>query len=392
MKILVVCQHYYPEPFRVSDMCEGLLKTGHEVFVVTGVPNYPEGKVYADYRNGKNRDEVINGVRVHRCFTIARRNGAIFRFLNYYSFAISSKRYVKKLKENFDVVLVNQLSPVMMANAGIAYKKKHGKKLVLYSLDLWPESLVAGGISQKSFLYRHYKKVSEKIYGQADKIFVTSKMFSDYFAAQFGITDTEYLPQYAEDMFLPDACKKTPDGNIDLMFAGNVGAVQSVETVIGAARLTQDIKNLRFHIVGDGSELDNIKKLAEGLKNVFFYGRKPVEEMPKIYSMADAMLLTLNDNRVLSYTLPGKAQAYMAAGKPIIGAIDGEAQTVLSDAKCGFCGKAGDADELADNIRKFIACENKAELAENARNYYLKNFAKERFFNRLISVLSDNAK
>ena len=392
MKILVVCQHYYPEPFRVSDMCEGFLKAGHEVFVVTGVPNYPEGKVYADYRKGKNRDEVINGVRVHRCFTIARRNGAIFRFLNYYSFAISSKRYVKKLKENFDVVLVNQLSPVMMANAGIAYKKKHGKKLVLYSLDLWPESLTAGRIANGSLLYKHYKKVSKKIYEQADKIFTTSKMFSDYFSAQFGIADTEYLPQYAEDMFSPEACKKVSDGNIDLMFAGNVGAVQSVETVIDAARLTQDIKNLRWHILGDGSELENIKKSAEGLNNVFFYGRKPVEEMPKYYSMADAMLLTLNKNEVLSYTLPGKAQTYMAAAKPIIGAIGGESQTVIREANCGFCGESGDAESLAENVRKFIACENKSELAENARNYYLKNFAKEKFFDRLISVLSENAK
>nr|MBO4517903.1 glycosyltransferase WbuB [Clostridia bacterium] len=119
MKILVICQNYYPEQFRITDICEELSQLGNDVSVVTGLPNYPEGKIFNGYKYGKKRDEIINGVKVHRCFTIGRRSGAIFRFLNYYSFALSSKWYVKKLKEKFDVVLVNQLSPVMMANAGV---------------------------------------------------------------------------------------------------------------------------------------------------------------------------------------------------------------------------------------------------------------------------------
>ena len=154
MKILVICQYYSPEPFRHSDICEELVKRGHEVTVVTGLPNYPMGKIYDGFRHGKKRDEQINGVKIHRCFIIGRRHGAIFRFLNYYSYAISSHFYVKHLKDDFDVVFVNQLSPVMMAKAGITYKKKHNKKLVLYCLDLWPESLVAGGITRGSFIYK----------------------------------------------------------------------------------------------------------------------------------------------------------------------------------------------------------------------------------------------
>lgn len=383
MKILVICQNYYPEQFRITDICEELVKRGNEVAVVTGLPNYPEGKIFNGYRHGKKRDEVINGVKVHRCFTVGRKHGIIFRFLNYYSFAISSKKYAKKIKEDFDIVLVNQLSPVMMANAGIAYKKKHNKKLVLYCLDLWPESLIAGGIKRNSIIYKHYHKVSEKIYKQCDKILVTSKCFSDYFREEFGIENTAYLPQYAEDLFSAEDCRKTPDENLDLMFAGNIGAAQSVETIIGAAKLTQDIPNLRWHIVGDGSELENIKKSAEGLNNVYFYGRQPLEKMPEFYAKSDAMLVTLKKDPVLSYTLPGKVQTYMAAGKPIVGAIDGETKRIIEEADCGICSASEDVESLVENLKTFIRQGGLADKSENAINFYNKNFTKDSFFEKL---------
>ena len=383
MKILVICQNYYPEQFRITDICEELVKRGNEVAVVTGLPNYPEGKIFNGYRHGKKRDEVINGVKIHRCFTVGRKHGVIFRFLNYYSFAISSKKYAKKIKEDFDIVLVNQLSPVMMANAGIAYKKKHNKKLVLYCLDLWPESLIAGGIKRNSLIYKHYHKVSEKIYRKCDKILVTSKCFSDYFKEEFGIENTEYLPQYAEDLFSAEDCKKTPDENLDLMFAGNIGAAQSVETIIGAAKHTQDIPNLRWHIVGDGSELENIKKSAKGLNNVYFYARQPLEKMPEFYAKSDAMLVTLKNDPVLSYTLPGKVQTYMAAGKPIVGAIDGETKRIIEEAECGICSASEDVESLVENLKTFIQQGGMAEKSENAINFYNQNFTKDSFFERL---------
>ena len=119
MKILVVCQYYHPEPFRISDICEELTKQGHEIFVITGIPNYPMGVIYPGYEKGQKRDEIINGVKVHRCFTIGRKSGIIKRILNYYSYAISSTLYASKIRDEFDLVIVNQLSPVMMAYAGI---------------------------------------------------------------------------------------------------------------------------------------------------------------------------------------------------------------------------------------------------------------------------------
>lgn len=385
MNILVICQYYKPEPFAISDICESLVKEGHNVTVVTGIPNYPMGKIYKGYRFFKKRKENISGVNIHRCFTIGRRSGAIWRVINYFSFAISSILFINTLKGDFDVVFVNQLSPVLMAEAALKYKKKHNKKLVLYCLDLWPESLIIGGIKPDSLIYNIFKKISQKLYSGADKILITSKSFAEYFSSVFGIKETHYLPQFADTMFSIENCKKEPDGNIDLLFAGNIGKVQSIDTIIKAAALTTDIKNLKWHIVGDGSELEHCKSLAKAIsaENVVFHGRKPLSEMPDIYSKADAMLITLKDESVIAKTLPGKVQSYMAAGKPIIGAIGGETQLVINEAECGFCGDPEDAEQLSQNVRAFIACENKTELALNSREYYEKNFLKEKFIKDL---------
>lgn len=387
MKILVICQYYYPEPFRHSDICEELVRRGHNVTVVAGLPNYPMGEIYQGYRKGKKRDEVLNGVKVHRCFTIGRKHGIIYRFLNYYSYAISSTGYVKSLKGDYDVVFVNQLSPVMMAKAAMAYKKKYGTEVVLYCLDLWPESLVVGGVKRGSTIYQYFHRVSEKLYQQADRIIVTSRSFSDYFEKEFGISKTEYLPQYAEAIFTPKQCHKQKHGFIDLMFAGNVGAAQSVDTIIQAAKLTSDIPNLRWHIVGDGSELKHLKAMAAGMEQVIFHGRKSLEEMPKYYAMADAMLVTMKKDPVLSMTLPGKVQTYMAAGKPIIGAIDGETQFVIADAQCGICTSAENAKALAESVRKFIGMDQEL-LGNNSRSYYDGHFEKQEFIQRLERYLN----
>ena len=393
-KILVVCQYYKPEPFRISDICEEMVRRGHEVQVVTGYPNYPEGVLYDGYGKGKKIDEVINGVRVHRCYTVPRQTGALKRMLNYYSYVISSVRYAvsKKCKASdnkpFDVVFCNQLSPVMMAHAAIAYKKKYKVPAVMYCLDLWPESLIAGGVARESILYKYYHFVSKIIYRKMDKVLITSRMFSEYLQNEFGIEEEriEYLPQYAEGIF-EKVESKEETGTFDFMFAGNLGAVQSVDTIIGAAALLKD-EPVRFHIIGSGSDLERLQKLGENEENVIFYGRRPLEEMPSFYEKADAMLITLQADPVLSMTLPGKVQSYMAVGKPIIGAIDGETKKVIEDAKCGYCGKADDTEALAENIRKFIKNPEKDLMGENARDYYEKHFEQEKFMDQFEGKLN----
>lgn len=393
-RILVICQYYYPEPFRVKDICEEMVRRGYEVQVVTGYPNYPEGILYKGYEKRKRIDEYINGVRVHRCYTIPRKTGVLYRVLNYYSYVLSSLTYILSPKciasdgKPFDAVYCNQLSPVMMAEAAILYKKKYKVPVVLYCLDLWPESLIAGGITRKSKVYRYYHYVSKRIYKSMDRILITSRLFSKYFRDEFGILEDKivYLPQYAEDIFV-DIDRKEENGTFDFLFAGNIGKVQSVETILEAARLLEG-EPVKFHIVGGGAHLERLQKIGKNMKNVEFYGRRPLEDMPEFYGKADAMLVTLQADPILSLTLPGKVQSYMAAGKPVIGAADGETKAVIDAAQCGYCGKASNSKELASNIRRFITEADRKVMGKNARIFYEEHFMEDMFMNTLERELS----
>lgn len=392
MKILVACQYYAPEPFRISDICEALAEQGNDVTVVTGTPNYPEGEIYPGYEKGARADEVIGGVRVHRCPLIPRKSGAVYRFLNYYSFVWSSRRYLRKMKEDFDVVFVNQLSPVMMAEGALAWAKRNHRRCVLYCLDLWPESLLAGGIGQGSPIYQLFLRISRRIYRSADGILVSSRGYAEYFREKFQIENVRYLPQYAEDLFgeLPQPTEEKQ--TVDFLFAGNVGSGQSVETIVEAARLLKNERTIHIHIVGGGISLEKCRILAEGLPNITFYGRQKLEQMPRYYAMADVFLVSLVKDPVLSMCLPGKVQSYLAAGKPVVGAIDGEAARVIREAECGMCAPAEDPETLAELIRRMAAQPKlRKQYGENARRYYRAHFQKEKFISDLAAVLQENA-
>lgn len=386
MKILVISQHFYPEQFRINDICKELVDRGNDVTVLTGRPNYPQGKIYPGYEKIKKEPEIYNGIKVLRVKERPRKNGAINLFLNYYSYSSKSKKYVKKLDKDYDVVFINQTSPIMQAKAGLEYKKRYGAKVVLYCLDLWPASLSAGGISGGP-IYKFYTKVSKNIYSKVDKILVTSKMFEKYLTEELNIkTKIDYLPQYAEDMFSNLKKSKKTKKCFDIVFAGNVGKMQSVETIIESAKLLQEYP-VKFHIVGGGSDLENCKNRAKGLKNIKFYGQLPLDDMPKYYKMADAMLVTLKNDDLISYTLPGKVQTYMSAGKPIIACGKNELKNVIEQAKCGFCASPEDAEDLKNCIVKFIKYKDKEKLANNSRKYYEKNFQKEKIINKLLKEL-----
>lgn len=391
MKILVICQHYWPEPYPLPDVCEELVKRGHKVDIITDIPNYPMGETYPEYANHQRRSEEHNGVNIIRTFTIPRRHNSMFRLLNYYSYAISSTMYAERLKEDYDVVFTNQTSPVMMSSAAFAYAKKHHKKVVMYCMDLWPACLAAGGLSENSPIYKFFGRVSKNLYTKADEILISSQMFRDYLVRQHSVDKNKisYLPQYAATQFETISPVFTNKETVILMFAGNVGAAQSLSTVIEAADILKEKKSLSWHIVGDGSELDNLKAMAasKGLTNVIFHGRKPPEEMPKYYAMADAMLATLTSDPFISLTLPNKVQTYMAAGKPIIGSANGEIPQTIAEAQCGYCAKAEDAHGLAEAVQKFLQDKDKQKLGNNAKDFYLRYFTKTQFMDSLENVL-----
>ena len=396
MNILVYSQYYYPESFRANDICEALVGMGDKVKVVAGTPNYPMGHTFEDYKNGKNRDQNINGVDIHRCPTISRRNNFLFRLLNYLSYPLSSKKYSHKIPPTEDVVLVYQLSPVTMAEAAVERAKKYKKPLVLYCLDIWPESLKTGGITDKSLLYKYYFRKSKNIYKKCDKILITSKSFKKYLIDNFNIDENKiiYLPQHAESIFSPRQCIKKPEEKYEFIFAGNIGKAQHLEVIVEAAEHLRKIKSIHFTILGDGSEINNVKKLIfdKGLDNISILGRKPLNEMPEYYKKADAMLVTLVRDSAVSLTLPGKVQTYMAAGKPIIGAINGEAEKIITEANCGLCGPAENSKVLAENILRFIKEPNKKKYSTNSYDYYKRYFEKNIIMKKLKEFLADEIK
>lgn len=389
MKILIVTQYYWPENSRVTDIAESLQKEGNEVTVLTGLPNYPQGYIYDGYRKGENRIQEHNDVRIVRAKLIERRHDPIHRILNYYSFPYYALKIAKKLPGDFDLVLAMEESPIMLVRPAIKYAKKYKKPLVMYEMDLWPESLLAGGISNKSLIYKHYKKVSAKIYSKCDKILTSTKEHISYIKELPGCKDLdiEYLPQYADTVFEENNFGNEDNGVIDLMFAGNIGKAQSVDTIIKAAALLKNDVRFKFHIVGAGSELDNIKNLAAELKtdNVIFYGQRPLEDMPGLYKIADAMLVTLEYKPYANMTIPGKVQSYMAAGKPIIGAINGSCANFINNNNVGYTCPSGDSVALA-NLIKNLDLKELQVIGEHSKDVYSKKYSKSIFMKRLIST------
>lgn len=386
MKILIISQRYWPENFRITDIAENLVKLGHDVTVLTGLPNYPKGYVYPEYKKRKNRIQNHNGVNIIRVREIARRHNIIFRFLNYYSFLLNANARVKRLKNDYDVVFINELSPITSSIPGIKYAKKHNKNILMYEMDLWPESLLAGGIKKDSFLYNHYKKVSSKIYSKCNKILVSTKEHIEYIhnLPHCGHIQIECLPQYAENFFETKSIKKTKTDTFNVMFAGNIGKAQCVDTIVKSASILKNNSKIQFHILGDGLELKRCEELAQelNLNNIAFYGNKPINEMPYFYNLADVMLVTLDNSPYSLFTIPGKVQTYMASGKPIIGCIEGATANLILEAECGECCKSKDFKSLANLILKF-SNKNLNFYSSNSFNYYLKHYNSKMFFAKL---------
>lgn len=404
MRILVSCQHYWPEPFNTGDVCEALVARGHEVTVITALPNtgMPGNDIPDEWRDPARRDAVRNGVRVIRADLHPRLTGGANRVRNYLTFWRNANKIARSLGDGYDVALGYQFSPVMQADPALVWAKKNNKKALLYCFDLWPASLLAGGFKESSLPFRWMRSVSKRIYSQADRIAVTSPLFDDYFRSELelSIPDSAYLPQYADDAFLAAPAGRAPEGydpvKTNFTFAGNVGQAQSVETIIEAAGLLQNEPSIVFHVVGSGSHLDACKTRAAELKlhNLVFHGRRPVEDMPAYYAASDAMLVTFEASPMADYTLPRKATTYLAAGRPVLAALDGETRRVLNEAGCGMCCGTADAEGLARIARRFAALpdSDKAQMGDAARAYYLTHFTKDGLLDELEGLLTDLCK
>lgn len=395
MKILVICQHYWPENFRVTEICEALVERGHEVTALVGLPNYPTGIIPEEYRHGQNRRQERNGVHIRRCFEIGRKPGKIGLAVNYVSYMVSASIKALLAKRDYDVIYAFSTSPVLMSLPAALLRCFTRKKLMIYVLDIWPACLAAMNVFEGSMLYAFMKRVSRWVYGKADTLIYSSKRFQGYLQEVHGISvpDECYMPQFADDVFEEELPSKPETAEKQLVFAGNIGKVQSVEVLIEAAALLKD-EPVHWHIVGDGSNYEACQALAASLnldEKVTFYGRKPLSDMPQYYGMADAMLVSMKNDLSVNDTLPGKVQSYMAAGKPILGSIAGETPYVLSKAECGLCAPPDDPEAFAQVVRQFLSMKDTASMGERGKAYYRQHFTKQRHMDKLEAMLREMA-
>lgn len=393
MKILVVSQYYWPEQFRINEVCEELVRRGHEVTVLTGRPNYPEGEVYLGYEN--KEQENHNGVNIVRCKIRPRKKGNLNLGLNYLSYMWRANKAIKKISADFDISFVYQMSPVLMAVPAIRYKKRTGCPVYLYCLDIWPESIKDVFKNERSIFYKFVKKVSQVIYNSADHISITSKPFAGYLHDVCKVSEEKisYLPQHAEDVMLMSDIRTIDNGCIDLVFMGNVGYAQDLENVARAVQLVRTEKNFLIHIVGDGSTLKQLKECVKqlGVEEKFvFYGRHPLEDMPYYYCLADACLLTLGNDNATGMTIPGKLQGYMSAGKVVIAAINGAANELILESNCGISVPAGQPKELAKAITRFIENNDQfIDCGKNGRAYFEHFFCLDQHISQLDKELQE---
>jgi len=395
MKILVICQHYWPENFRVTEICEALVERGHEVTALVGLPNYPTGIIPDEYRHGKNRRQERNGVHIQRCFEIGRKPGKIGLAVNYVSYMLSASIKALLAKRDYDVIYAFSTSPVLMSLPAALLRCFSRKKFMIYVLDIWPACLAAMNVFEGSMLYALMKRVSKWVYAKADVLIYSSKRFQGYLKEVHGISvpDEGYMPQFADDVFEEELPSKPKTDEKQLVFAGNIGKVQSVEVLIEAAALLKD-ESVHWHIIGDGSNYEACQALATSLKldeKITFYGRKPLSDMPHYYGMADAMLVSMKNDLSVNDTLPGKVQSYMAAGKPILGSIAGETPYVLSKAECGLCAPPDDPEAFAQVVRQFLAMKDTVSMGERGKAYYSQHFTKQRHMDKLEAMLLEMA-
>lgn len=397
MHILVVTQYFWPENFRINDLVTGLMERGHKVTVLTGQPNYPDGRFFKGYSFLQNLSQEYAGAKVVRVPILPRGNGSGIRLaLNYLSFVLSASAIAPfRCREKYDLTFIFEPSPITVALPALLMRRLKKIPVMFWVQDLWPESLTAAGAVSSPLVLGLVGKLVSFIYNRCDRILVTSRAFGSSI-----VKYTEdrgqicYFPQYGEDVYrvvelAEDAPErsKVPNGFV-VMFAGNIGAAQDFETIISAAHQLRKHKDIHFVIVGDGRMRKWVEEEVSRLqleKTFHLFGRYPLESMADFFSLADVMLVTLKRDPIFSLTVPAKIQSYLACGRPVLAALDGEGARIIEEAAAGITCPTEDPAALVAAILRMrnTAAEGLCEMGENGLKYYRNNFDRKMLIDRL---------
>lgn len=406
MKILIWSQHFWPENFCINELAQQMVLEGHEITVLTGKPNYPEGIVFEGYEEPGINHDSFGKINIIRLPLIPRRKGtALYLILNYLSFIISG--YILApfclRKKKFDHIFVYATSPLLQALPAIFLAKLKGIKLTIWVQDLWPASLEATGYIKNKFILKAIGFVVKYIYKNSDTILIQSEAFrSSILAYTPHKTAIYHLANPTYDFINHKlSSQRTSDliqdisQHFSIIYAGNIGTCQSLETIISAAALLKNQPQIKIYLIGSGSMTTVISELISlhNLTNVVMFERIPQSDMSAIFNVASGLLVSLKRQLIFSKTIPSKLQSYFSAGKPIIGSIDGEGRRLIDDSKSGLSVPAEDPSALAQRILDLYALtpQEREELSKNARKYYEAHYQVEIISHKLTTYLEKNA-
>lgn len=396
MRILIVSQYFWPENFRVNDLTQELVKRGHSVTVLTGIPNYPAGKVFDVFKEDRKAFDHYAGAKVCRVPMFARGSGSLSLLFNYLSFVLGACFFGPwRLRgQTFDIIFVFEPSPVTVGIPAVLFGRLKQAPVVFWALDLWPETLAAVGVVRSPKVLAAIGHLVRFIYNRCALVLGQSRGFLENIAKYCDDSSKiRYFPSWAEDVFSQDELKPAPEippveGSFNVLFAGNVGEAQDFPAVLDAAESLKHNLAIRWLVVGNGRMMDwlRVEVSRRGLDRCFLLlGRFPVERMPSFYAHADALLVSLKRDPVFFSTIPGKVQSYLMAGLPLLGMLDGEGANVILDAEAGLVCPSGDAPGLAQSVLQLAAMTRveRLRLGSNGRVYANKEFNREVLMDRL---------
>ena len=401
MRIGILTQHYPPEPFpRPADLAGWLVGRGHQVVVITGFPHYPGRTLYPGTKLRVLSREVVDGVTVLRLPLYPDHSRSVIqRGLNYASFSMSTAILGSLFSGPLDALYVEHPSTTFGLAASFLSRVRRAP--FLYAVDdLWPESVEASGMLTHRALLNGIDRLERMVYRRAGAIAVISEGNRACLIAR-GVPPAKvhFVPHYAnEDIFEPVA----PDpglrarldiiGRFTVVFAGHVGMAQALDVVLEAAAELAEVRDVLFLIVGDGPDAPRLRDAAQAraLDNVRFLGRRPASEMPRLFALADALLVHLKDAPVFRRTVPSKTVAYMACGRPIIMAMEGDTAELIRSTGAGVICPPDDHKALAEAVREVRAMtpETRAAMGEAGRQAFLRSHTRSAVFGQYEALLA----
>ena len=398
LNIYVISQWYRPEPDgRVSTLAEELAKAGHEVTVITGVPNYPVGKIYDGYKIKLYQREKLNNVNVIRLPLYPNHSESVGkRMLNYISFSLSLFFIAPWFIKKPDVFWVYTPFVVMPA---IFYRFLFKSPYVLEITDIWPDTLSASAIVKKGMLVNLLNLIAKAGYKYADAITLQNLGFKSCLESRGAAkSKLHVIENWAdESVFYPAsydvdlAIKHSMRGKFNVVFAGNLGMAQGLDTIIDTAGLCCRDSGIQFVFIGDGVCLKHLKRrvLHENLYNVIFIVRQPLNDMAAFFAISDVLLVSLRADPLFRITLPSKTQAYLACRKPLIIIKQGDDAKMLVKQGCAIQCEPGQPEQLAEAIGciKEMEAKDREQMAESSLRLFKEKYRKDLLVRKMEDVI-----